>query len=300
MRTTDIVLLAVSAILAIFGLFYGKTVKKKISASQQPSEKLKRMKKLCFLFSLAGAWLFTVQMLAVIFGKGERGEFTVELTAPRIPLFGFEISSTVVFTWVVMAVLTVAALIIRLFYIPHFKDEPKGLQNLLELAVEELTKYTDSRVKGMGVSFGAYIFTLALFMIGCAFVELFGVRAPTADITMTFAMALITFFLINYYGIRRKGIGGRIKSLASPTPLVFPIRVISDIAIPVSMACRLFGNMLGGMIVMDLLYYAMGGAAVGIPSVVGLYFNVFHPLIQAFIFVTLTLTFIDEATEEAE
>lgn len=56
--------------------------------------------------------------------------------------------------------------------------------------------------------------------------------------------------------------------------------------------------MLGGMIVMDLLYMALGNLAVGIPSIIGLYFNVFHPLIQTFIFVTLSLTFIGEATEE--
>ena len=134
-------------------------------------------------------------------------------------------------------------------------------------------------------------------MVGCAAVELMGVRAPTSDITMTFAMALITFILINYYGIKKKGVAGRIKTLAEPTPVVFPIEVVSQLAVPVSLACRLFGNMLGGMIVMDLLYMAMGNAAIGIPSVVGLYFNVFHPLIQTYIFMTLTLTFIREATE---
>jgi F-type H+-transporting ATPase subunit a len=63
------------------------------------------------------------------------------------------------------------------------------------------------------------------------------------------------------------------------------------------MACRLFGNMLGGMIVIDLLYMALGSNAVGIPGVVGLYFNAFHPIMQTFIFVTLTLTFINEAIE---
>ena len=134
-------------------------------------------------------------------------------------------------------------------------------------------------------------------MVGCAAVELLGYRAPTADITMTFALALITFILINYYGIKKKGVVGRIKSLAKPTPVVYPMKIVSDLAVPVSLACRLFGNMLGGMIVMDLLYYALGSAAIGIPSVLGLYFNLFHPLIQTFIFVTLTLTFINEAVE---
>ena len=141
---------------------------------------------------------------------------------------------------------------------------------------------------------------MVAFLVGCAVLELFGLHAPTADITMTFALAFVTFLLINWCGIRRKGVLGRIKSLAQPTPVVFPIRVISDCAVPVSMACRLFGNMLGGMIVMDLIYKSLGNGAIGIPSVVGLYFNVFHPLIQAFIFITLTLTFINEATEEQE
>ena len=64
-----------------------------------------------------------------------------------------------------------------------------------------------------------------------------------------------------------------------------------------SLACRLFGNMLGGMIVMDLLKSSLGGYAVGIPAVAGLYFNLFHPLIQTYIFVILSLTFINEAAE---
>ena len=91
--------------------------------------------------------------------------------------------------------------------------------------------------------------------------------------------------------------GGRIKSLAQPSVGVFRIKIVSELAVPVSLACRLFGNMLGGMIVMDLLYSALGNAAIGFPSVLGLYFNVFHPLIQTYIFITLTLTYIGEAVE---
>ena len=163
--------------------------------------------------------------------------------------------------------------------------------------MEFACKYTHSSVGDLGTGLPAYIFTIALFMVGCAAVELLGIRAPTSDITMTFAMALITFFLINYYGIKKKGVLGRIKTLAEPTPVVFPIEVVSQLAVPVSLACRLFGNMLGGMIVMDLLYSAMSNAAIGFPSVLGLYFNVFHPLIQTYIFITLTLTFIREAAD---
>jgi F-type H+-transporting ATPase subunit a len=66
------------------------------------------------------------------------------------------------------------------------------------------------------------------------------------------------------------------------------------------MACRLFGNMFAGMIIIDLLYFAMKKFAVVLPGVAGLYFNLFHPLIQAFIFITLTLSYIAEAAETEE
>jgi F-type H+-transporting ATPase subunit a len=134
-------------------------------------------------------------------------------------------------------------------------------------------------------------------MVSSAGLELLGIRPPTADLLMTFSMATITFCMINYYGIKEKGVKGRIKSLASPSAVILPIRILTDVAIPVSLACRLFGNMLGGMIVMDLLKIALGPNGIGLPPVAGLYFNVFHPLIQTYIFVTLSLTFINEAVE---
>ena len=56
--------------------------------------------------------------------------------------------------------------------------------------------------------------------------------------------------------------------------------------------------MLGGMIVVELVYFALGAFSVGIPAVLGLYFNAFHPLIQFFIFINLSLTFIGEAVED--
>ena len=263
----------------------------------EASKRQKKKKLWATILMLAGGWCFAVRLLQLVFGTKEAEAFSVSIWAPRMQLGGMTISSSVVVTWVVMGILLLLALLIRIFVIPHMTDRPHGVQNVLEIAVEALCKYTKSNVGDLGDNLPAYLFTVAAFMIGCASVELMGVRAPTADITMTFAMALVTFVLINYYGIRKKGVFGRIRSMAQPTPVVFPIKIVSDCAVPVSMACRLFGNMLGGMIVMDLLYSALGNAAVGIPSVVGLYFNVFHPLIQAYIFITLTLTFIHEAVE---
>lgn len=286
--------LVLGLLLVGVGWFWRRSVLVKAAADRSGCRKQKTWPT---IFLIAGAWCLAEKLLQLAFGTKPAEDFSVSIWAPRMEIGGVTLSSTVVVTWAVMAVLIVLAVLVRLLVIPRMTDKPHGIQNVLELCVESVCRFTRTSVGDLGANLPAYIFTVALFMVGCAAVELLGIRAPTSDITMTFAMALITFLLINYYGIKKKGVGGRIKSMAQPTPVVFPIKVVSDLAVPVSLACRLFGNMLGGMIVMDLLYSAMRNAAIGFPSVLGLYFNVFHPLIQTYIFVTLTLTFIGEATE---
>lgn len=300
----NLILMCVGAALAaVMALLRARSVKKfnaldRAGMEPKDAKKAKRPIKLFTLGLAAGGWIVAVQAVTLIFGPKEAEKFTVEIFAPRMMFLGMEISSTVVVTWIAMAVVLVLAVLVRLLVIPKMKDVPTGIQNVLELAVETANSYTVNTGGELGENLPAYIFSVAVLMIASAAVEMFGVRAPTADITMTFSMALITFILINYYGIKQKGgVGGRIKTLASPTPVVFPMRIVSDIAVPVSLACRMFGNMLGGMIVMDLLYSSLGNAGILFPSLVGLYFNVFHPLIQVYIFVTLSLTFIREATE---
>ncbi len=287
-------LLALGAVLALAGWLWRRAVQARAADGRAG---LKKQKVWSTILLVAGAWVLVEKLLQLVFGSVPAEEFTVDIWAERIPIGGVTISATVLATWGVMAVLLVLAVLFRVLVVPRMTDQPKGVQNVVEMIIEFICNITRTNVGDLGDHLPSYIFSVAVFMVGCAAVELLGVRAPTSDITMTFTMALITFVLINYYGIRRKGVAGRIRSLAKPTPVVFPMKVVSDLAVPVSLACRLFGNMLGGMIVMDLLYMALGNAAVGIPSVLGLYFNVFHPLIQTYIFLTLTLTFIGEAVE---
>ncbi len=258
-------------------------------------KKARRKRRMTLMTGVFGLWLCCGLILGM-FAEPSQG-LHIDIMAPRMNLWGMDVSSSVVISWIAMAGLIILAAAIRLFVIPRFSEKPKGFQSVLEIMVEAVSSYTEDKVPHMGENLGAYIFTIAALLVACSFLELFGLRPPTADLIMTLSLAVCTFALINYYGIKQKGIKGRIKSFAEPTPAVFPIKILSDIAIPVSLACRLFGNMLGGMIVVHLLYMALGAFGVGIPAVLGLYFNVFHPLIQAFIFITLTLTFISEAVE---
>lgn len=258
--------------------------------------KVKKQRKRLMMAGAACLWIAS-GLIFGIFTPAQGEGISFEIMAPRITLWGLDMSTTVVTTWIVMAILIVAALLIRFVAIPRFKDQPKGLQNVLEFVVETTAKYCANTGGHLGENLSAYIFSVGALLITSAALELFGMRPPTADLMLTAALAICTFILINFYGIRHKGVGGRVASFAQPNAVIFPFKVLSDIAIPVSLACRLFGNMLGGMIVIDLLYLALGSFSVGIPAVFGLYFNVFHPLIQAFIFITLTLTFIRDAVE---
>ena len=286
MSTASILKLVISAVAAV-GFFIAKNLVKHKDENRIEPKKKKKLNRLFFFGLIFSAWYFVACVVNEIEGglKGINVEF--DMFSDRVDIFGFSVSRTTVTTWCIIAVVLILSLIFRLFVFPRFKDSPKGIQNAVEILVEAADKFTSDQTHNLSPVLGEYIFSLAIMMIGCAAVELFSVRPPTSDLVFTFSLALITFILINYYGIKKKGIIGRIKALASPNPIIMPV----------SLACRLFGNMLGGMIVMDLLKSSLGGYAIGMTSLAGLYFNLFHPLIQTYIFIILTLTFINEATE---
>ena len=298
LQMTNIILLAASS--AIFvAAFPAKFLIKPKSAKKQ---KLK--KTLTTLLLIVSGWLFVGTLFNLLEGKTGISLVIEEFAmfSDRMTVGGVSLAKTTVLLWIVVAVVALLLIAFRLFAVPRFtEDTPKGLQN----AIESVVEMVDNFVKGvvgehLGDGICSYMFAVAITMMGCAFVELFGERAPTSDLTVTFSLGLMTFILINYYGIRQKGIGGRLKDLSSPAIFMFPMKVLSDIAVPVSLACRLFGNMLGGLIVMELIHGSFGGYTVGISSAAGLFFNLFHPAIQTYIFITLSLTFINEAAEIPE
>ena len=221
----------------------------------------------------------------------------------HIDLFGgFDVPETMITCWAVMVLIIVFALIVRFVLMKKFKEKPKGFQNVIELTVEAANNFTRSILHGKATSLSGYIYTLGALLIFSGLVELLGVRAPATDLNFTIALALCTFVLINAYGIRYKGVLGRVKSLGKPKPFIAPIKIMSDVAVPISLACRMFGNLFSGLIIMDLIYSVLSGiafgvAAVGIPAILSIYFNLFHVGMQAYVFIMLSLSFINEAVE---
>lgn len=297
-KTNDFILLAVVGIIGIICFFaYRALSKRPLSEDNKKAKKVALRKKMLLIIAIIAAWFCLGTLITLFFGTSTK-QLHVELFSSPVKIGMFEVGSTALWSCGITAFVLILALIFRFFIFPGFKEEPKGIQNMIELVIETVDKFTnDALHHPLGDNIAAYVLTVGCYMIFCALLELFSVRAPTSDIITTASLALMTFLMINYFGIKIKGVKGRISSLMQPNPIILPINLLSNLAIPISLACRLFGNMLGGLIIMELLYVALGNMAIGIPAVAGLYFNVFHPLIQAYIFITLTLTFINEAIE---
>ena len=154
---------------------------------------------------------------------------------------------------------------------------------------------------------GNWFFTLFLFILISNISGLFPViRTPTADWSMTFGLALVTLVLIQVMGIKYRK-STYFKDLFSPLPwwfpipLFLPINLIGELAKPISLSFRLFGNMLAGLIMMSLIYALVPiFVQFVVPSFLHAYFDLFSGVLQAYIFVTLSMTFISGAAEVQE
>jgi len=199
--------------------------------------------------------------------------------------------------WVISAIVIVLSILTKTVWVKRMKDRPGKIQNLVELAIESCNKLTASNLAEFSSSMAPYIFTLGVVLIPSGLVELLGIRAPGTDINFTIAMAALSFVIINVYSIRKWGFFGRIKWFGKPKAIVYPMKLLSHFATPISMACRMFGNLFSGLIIIELIYHAMGHFAIAIPGILSIFFNLFHVAMQAYVFMMLTLSFTNEGIE---
>ena len=125
-------------------------------------------------------------------------------------------------------------------------------------------------------------------------IGLLGFKPPTKDLNVTAGMGIASILLIEFAGIRAKGVKGWLHSFAEPLPIVTPINILEVFMRPISLCMRLFGNVLGGFVVMELIKMIL---PVFLPIPFSCYFDIFDGLIQAYVFVFLTSLFIKEAVE---
>ncbi len=249
----------------------------------------------------------------------------VNITGPKIlwesswsvPILGsFKLTETILMSWIVMAIITL--LCIWLTHNLKVENISKR-QALAEMIVETADKFV---IGNMGEQFAYFVpFVAALFATSLVsnLIGLFGVYSPTADLNTEAAWAIVVFTIITSQKIKAGGVGGYLKGFTQPIPVLTPFNVLSELATPISMACRHFGNILSGVVINTLIYGALAGLSakvlglipgavgallsnvpifsVGIPAVLSVYFDWFSGFMQAYIFCMLTTMYIANAAE---
>lgn len=216
------------------------------------------------------------------------------LVVASFDLFGitFNLTESIIVQWLVILILLAVILILthNMKVVPETKRQAAA-----EWIVEFFQGTVESTMGSQYKRYIPYIGALFCFSLISSLMSLFGLRSPTADVSVTGSWALITFFLIQFNRAKTGKVKGYFKSFVEPLPFMLPFNIIGEVANPVSLALRHFGNLMGGMVIGSLIYFALGNFAIFIPAVASLYFDIFSAVMQAYIFVMLTMSFVSNA-----
>lgn len=232
---------------------------------------------------------------------GEReADFSIHYLK-EIHLFGHEfwITTTHVSLLIISVVLIILAVLVnRKVKASKPEDTPGMLQNIFEMVVSALDNMVHGIMGENGKRFLNYIGTVFVFSLLCNISGIFGLRAPTADYGVTLPLGVITFVMIHYCGIKKNKMR-HFTDLFRPSPILFPINLIGELAVPLSLSLRLFGNILSGTVMMGLIYGLLSPPiTTGIPAVLHVYFDLFSGCIQAYVFCMLTMVYINDKIGE--
>ena len=205
-------------------------------------------------------------------------------------------TKTIYSMWVIMAVIVIVSIILT----RGLKVVPGKLQNVAEMAVDYIKGFYEGVLgEEKTREYFPMLATFFIFIIVCNYCglvpgagELFTV--PTSVLSVTCALSIIAFFMIQSQGIKKKGLGGHLGSFLKPVWVLFPIMVLEQFVRPVSMALRLYGNIYGEELAADTLF---GLFPIGLPIVMHI-LSLLFCFIQAMVFTMLLAVFINEATED--
>lgn len=213
----------------------------------------------------------------------------------KYQMFGqdFWITTTTIGMWIVTVLILIIAVMANRA-LKNATDVPGRFQNALECGYMMLEQMGETILGGNTKRFINYIGTIFLFILFCNLSGLLGLRAPTADYGVTFLLGMVTFFIVNYQGIKNHGVG-HFTSLFQPTPVLFPINLIGELANPLSISLRLFANLLSGVIIMGLWYGMLPiFVNIGIPAALHAYCDLFSGCIQTYVFCMLTMVYVND------
>lgn len=216
----------------------------------------------------------------------------------KVSLFGImEVNPGLIAGLIVSGILIIFALICRIFVIPRFKLVPGRFQLVLETAVGLFDGMAKENSRHLNKFLSAYIFAAAAYIFTGTLFELVGLQvmtaeghsislpAPLSDINGAIMMGCLSYLVIMSGGIAGNGISGISKTL-------------KDFSLPLSLSFRLFGALLSGALVTELVYYYTA-LSYAVPVIVGVLFTLLHALIQAYVLTMLTSLFYGEVSEKA-
>lgn len=215
----------------------------------------------------------------------------------KIDFFGLGyVNPALVSAYTVTFFLLLFALIVRIFAVPRFKFIPGKLQLLIEEAVGFFDNLAKSNSPHKNYFLGAYVFTAGTYICTGTLFELIGLQAvttqgrsitlpaPLSDINGAIAMGVTSYLIILSGGILGNGFRGILSTL-------------KEFSLPISMSFRLFGALLSGLLVTELVYHYVG-LSFALPVVVGVLFTALHALIQTYVLTMLTAVFYGEVSEK--
>lgn len=237
--------------------------------------------------------------------NGAKVYFTI-----HTPWFDINITQTAVTIFVASVLLVIMAFLIG----RSVKKRPGGFQVVVEKLITMLYNLVEDTMGKHNLKFAPYIGTLFLSSIFCTLLGMTQVlRSATADLSVTLAWALVTTGLVWYHSIKNFGFKSWLKGFTEPIVVMTPMNIVSEIAQPISLAFRHFGNVAGGGVLTALIYAALGGLSsacfswisgsiasipffqVGIPAFLSIYFDLFSGFVQALVFSLLTMVYVGAA-----
>ena len=254
----------------------------------------------------------------------EKAEEFISVTGPKkyITLYIGEFELPLVTQTTITLIVCTALLILAAWLLTRsITKRPSGKQVIVEKLVNMLYGLVRDTMGEHNLRFAPYIGTLFLSSLTCTLLGMTGIlRSATADLSVTMAWALVTTGLVWYHTIKANGFGSWLKGFTEPVVVMTPMNIVSEIAQPLSMAFRHFGNVAGGSVLTTLIYAALAGLSsllfswlpgavaglippvfqVGIPAVLSVYFDLFSGFVQAFVFCLLTMVYVGSACPPPE
>lgn len=239
--------------------------------------------------------------------SGAQVFFTIPLPIQDLPITAAQVNS-----WAVM----LSILGICLYLTHGIKVIPDSKRQLAaEWIVDAVTKLVRNNMGEKFMGFAPFVAGIMALSALSSLSSLLGLFAPTSDVNVVLGWAILVFILITHYKLKG-GLWAYIKGFFSPIPVFAPLNIIGEVATPISMSFRHYGNVMSGMVISTLITFALRSLSravlgwlpgvlgeipflqIGLPAVLSLYFDIFSGCMQAFIFAMLTMMFISTASPE--